>query len=138
MLGLYDLVGDKLLVLFDRRVVVATTNQALDGENGLFRIGNGLALGRLTDETLTVVGEGDNGRGRPHALGILDNFRCLAIHNGDARIRGAEIDPNDLSHGPSTLPFTAGWLGPDGAPIHTPKYQISATSRRSASYRRGP
>ena len=39
-------------------------------------------------------------------------FRSLAIQYGDARIRGAEIDPNDLSHGPHILLVAAGWLGP--------------------------
>ncbi len=123
--SLYDFVGDKLLVLFDRRIVVTAANEALDGEDGLFRICHCLALGRLTDEALAIVSEGDDGRGRPHALGILDHFRRFAVHHGDARIRGAEIDPNDLSHGPLVLLFAAGWLGPDGAPIQTPSIKFS-------------
>ena len=116
-----DLVGDKLLVLLDHRIVVAAADEALDREEGPLGIGHRLALGGLADEALAIIAEGDDRRGRPHALGVLDDFRCLAIHYGDARIRGAEIDPNDLSHGPHILLFAAGWLGPDGAPIQTPK-----------------
>src|SRR6202165_34634 len=116
-----DLVGDKLLVLFDHRIVVAAADQALDRKDGALGIGHRLALGGLADEALAIVTKGDNRRCRPHALGVFDDFRRFAIHYGDARIRGAEIDPNDLSHGPYTLLFAAGWLGPDGAPIQTPK-----------------
>ncbi len=53
--GLDDLVGDELLVLLDHRVVVAAADQALDREDGLFRIGDRLALGRLADEPLAIV-----------------------------------------------------------------------------------
>ena len=86
-----------------------------------------LALGWLTDEPLAIIAECDNRRRGPHAFGVFDDFRRLAIHYGDARIRGAKIDPNDLSHGPHTLLFAAGWLGPDGAPIQTPNIKCSRT-----------
>jgi hypothetical protein len=93
-----DLVGDELLVLLDHRVVVAAPDQALHCEEGFLRIGDSLALGRLADEALAIVGKGDDRRGRPHTFGILNNFRRFAIHDGNARIRGAEIDTDDLSH----------------------------------------
>ena len=93
-----DLVGDELLVLLDHRVVVAAPDQALDREDGLFRIGDRLALGRLADEALAVVGEGDDRRRGAHAFGVLDDFRRLAFHDGDARIGGAEVDADDLAH----------------------------------------
>ena len=125
-----DLVGDELLVLFHHRIVVAAADEALDRKESPLGIGYGLALGRLADEALAIVAKGDDRRGRPHALGVFDDFRSLAIHYGDARIRGAEIDPNDLSHGPHILLFAAGWLGPDGAPIQTPNDQILAILRR--------
>ena len=105
-----DLVGDELLVLLDHRVVVAPADQALDREDGLFRIGDRLALGRLADETLAVVGEGDDRRRRAHAFGVLDDFRRFAFHDGDARIGGAEVDADDLAHGSSSQ-FAAGRPG---------------------------
>ena len=93
-----NLVGDKLLVLFHRRVVVAATDQPLDREDGLFRIGDRLAFGRLADQPLAVVGEGhDRGR-RAHALCVLDDPRGLSFHHGHARIGGAEVDTDDLRH----------------------------------------
>src|SRR5262249_5070337 len=128
--GAHDLVGDELLVLFDHRVVIAAADQALHRKKGPLGIGYRLALGRLADEALAIISEGNDRRSCPHALGIFDHFRIFAIHYGDARIRGAEIDPNDLSHGPYILPFAAGWQGPDGARASTPSDQILAILRR--------
>ena len=93
-----DLVGDELLVLLDHRVVEAAADQALDREDGALRVGDRLALGRLADQPLAVVGEGDDrGRGAP-ALGILDDLGVLAVHDGDARIGRAEVDADDFRH----------------------------------------
>jgi len=63
-----DLVGDKLLVLFDHRIVIAAADETLDRKEGPFGIGDRLALGGLADEALSIVAKGDDGRGRPHAL----------------------------------------------------------------------
>ena len=125
-----DLVGDELLVLFHHWIVVAAADQALHRKEGPLGIGDSLALGRLADEAFAVVAKGHDRRRRPHALGILDDFGVLAIHDGDARIGGAEIDPDDLSHGPHILLFAAGRLGPDGALVRTPNDQILAILRR--------
>ena len=93
-----DLVGDELLVLLDHRVVVAAADQALDREEGVLRIGHRLALGRLADQPLAVVGEGDDrGRGA-RALRILDDLGVLAVHDGDAGIGRAEVDADDFGH----------------------------------------
>ena len=96
--GAHDLVGDELLVLVHHRVVVAAADQPLDREDGALRVGDGLALGRLSDQPLAVIGEGDDRRRRAHALRIFDHFRRLAFHHGDARIGGAEVDADDLAH----------------------------------------
>ena len=77
--ALRDLVGDELLVLLDHRVVVATADQALDRKDGLFRIGDRLALGRLADEALAVVGERDDRRRGAHAFRVLDDFRASCL-----------------------------------------------------------
>src|SRR6185295_18928697 len=99
---------------------------------GLFRIGDRLALGRLADEALAVVREGDDGRRSPHAFRIFDDFRRLAFHHGDARIGRAEVDTDDLAHclpslcsrsdGPSRHPqrAPARSSNPDGSPRTDP------------------
>ena len=97
--GARDLVGDELLVLLHHRVVVAPADQALDCENRALGIGDCLALGRLADQPLALVRESDDGRRGAHPLCVLDDLRRLAFHDGDAGIRGPEIDTDDLGHG---------------------------------------
>ncbi len=111
--GAHDLVGDELLVLLHHRVVVATAHQPLDGEEGALRIGDRLALGRLADEALAVVGECHDRRRRVAAFRILDDLGSFAFHHGDARIGRAEVDANDLAHCINPL-LSAGRPGPCG------------------------
>ena len=56
---LHDLVGNHLHLAVD--FVVVAAHEALDGENGLLGVGDGLALGDLADETLAGFGECDDG-----------------------------------------------------------------------------
>src|SRR6185369_1675416 len=144
--SLADLVRDKLLVLFDHRIVVAPSYEALDREDRLFGIGDRLALCRLTDETFAVVGERYNRRRRAHAFGVLDNFRRLAFHDGDARIGGAEVDADDLAHGSSSQIAAGrpGHLAPEWEcqrlirrpPIQPLDTRFAAFLRLNGSYRR--
>ena len=112
--GLHDLEGDQRHLLGDHRVVEAAADQALDRIEGLHRIGDGLPLGGLADQALAGVGEGDHGRGRPCALGILNNLGVAAFHDRDARIGRAQVDTNDFRHDCLSLPW-AGRFGPKGA-----------------------
>ena len=50
------------------------------------------------DQSLTALGERDDGRRGPAALGILDHRRLAALEDGHARVRGAEVDANGLGH----------------------------------------
>ncbi|EHH12994.1 NAD-specific glutamate dehydrogenase [Mesorhizobium amorphae CCNWGS0123] len=98
IVALHDLVGDKLLVLLRNRIVIAAADQALDREDGVFRIGDRLALGRLADEALAVTADGDDGRGRARAFRILDDLRLLAIHDGDTGVGRSKIDTDYFCH----------------------------------------
>ena len=98
VVALDDLVGDELLVLLHRIVAHATADQALDGEDRVLGVGDGLALGRLADEALAIVGERDHGRRGARALRVLDHLGVLAVHDGDARVGRAQIDTDHLSH----------------------------------------
>ena len=93
-----DLVGDERLVLLGHRVVVGAADEALDGEEGALGVGDRLALGRLADEPLAVVREGDDRRRGARAFGILDDLRRRAVHHGHAGIGGAEVDADDFTH----------------------------------------
>ncbi len=114
--GAHDLVGDELLVLLDHRVVVAPSDQALDRKDGALGIGDRLALGRLADQPLAIIGKGDDrGRGA-HAFRVFNDLRRLAFHHGDARIGRAEIDADDLAHAVSPL-----FCGRSAGPLWHPR-----------------
>ncbi len=51
VLGFHELVGNARLLALDLGELAA--DETFDGENGVFGVGDRLALGRLADETLT-------------------------------------------------------------------------------------
>ena len=93
-----DGVGHHALVLGDQRIVVAAADQALDGVQRVGRVGDRLALGRLADQTLPAVGEGDHAGGGARAFRVLDDADVLAFQDGDAGIGGTEIDTDHFTH----------------------------------------
>src|SRR6185437_12918189 len=91
-----DLVGDDGLLLAHLGLLAA--HEALDREDGVLRVGDGLALGDRAHEALAGSREGDNGGGRATALGVLDHGGLAALEHGHARIRRAEVDAYGLGH----------------------------------------
>ena len=91
-------VRDEALAALDLGVVPATTHEALDRVDGVGRVGHGLALGQLADESLAGLGEGDDRRDRPAALSRCDDGRLAALHDGNDGVRRAEVDADDLAH----------------------------------------
>jgi hypothetical protein len=98
VVGLDDLVRDDVGVLLDHRILETAADQALDRVQGVVRVGDRLALGRLADQDFAILGEGDDGRGGAVALGIVDDPRLATFHDGDAGIGGAEVDADDSGH----------------------------------------
>ena len=86
-------------VRLDLRVTKLTTDETLERKDGVRRVDDGLTLCGKTDKTFTatVLGEGDNGGCRPVALSILNDARGLALHDGGARLRGAQVNTDDRS-----------------------------------------
>ena len=93
-----DLIGDQFGKLLGRGIIVPAPDQSLDGEQGLFRVGEGLALGGLADKPLVTVGKGDHRGGRARAFGVFDHTGVLAIHDGDAGIRSSKVNTNNFGH----------------------------------------
>src|SRR5262249_12546089 len=89
-----DFIWNALRFVLDLRHAAA--HEALDGEHGVLGIGDGLALGDLTDETLAVLRESDDGGGRATAFGVRDHDRVTAFHDRDDGVRRPEIDANDF------------------------------------------
>ena len=93
-----DLVGNEAHVLLGHGIFEGAADQALDREEGPFRIGYALPLGGLSDQTLAVVGERDNrGRGA-RAFRILNDLGGRAIHDGDARVGRAQVNADHFRH----------------------------------------
>ena len=98
-------------------LVIGSSNERpirrLIAKKVLLGIGHRLALGRLADQPLAVVGERDDrGRGA-RALGILDDLGGRALHDRDAGIGRAEVDADNFRH-IFPAPF-AGSPGPGAA-----------------------
>ncbi len=108
IIALDDLVGNETLVLLDELVVVAAADEALDGEQGVFRVGDGLALCRLAGQALAIIIEGDDRRGRARAFRIFNDLRVLAVHDGYAGIGRPEVDTDYFSHVILSFKRTAG------------------------------
>jgi len=98
IVGLDDPVWDHLDVLLHHVVFEFAPDQALDGKQRILRIRDRLALGRLADQHLIVLGEGDDrGRGAI-SLAVLDHARLAAFHDRHTRVRRTQIDADDLAH----------------------------------------
>ena len=70
---------------------------ALDGRNGLFGVGDGLALCHLAHQTL-IVFECHNGRGGTRTFAVGDNDGFAAFHNGYTGIGSTQVDTDNLAH----------------------------------------
>ena len=73
-------------------------HEALDGEDGVLRVGDRLALGHGTDQLLPGLGESHNGRGGAATLGVGDDGRLAAFQHGHGRVGRAQVDADDLAH----------------------------------------
>ena len=62
-------------------IIEAATDQALNREHRVFRVGNGLALGGLADQPLAILGEGDDRRRCARAFSVFDNLGLAALHH---------------------------------------------------------
>ncbi len=93
-----DLVGNEAFVFLRHRIAVGAADEALDGKEGVLRIGYRLALRRLADKAFVIIGEGDDGGCRSRTFRVLNHFPARTFHHCDAGIGGAEVDTDDLTH----------------------------------------
>ena len=66
--------------------LVVRAHLSLDGRNGAVGVGDRLTLCDLTDQTLAVLGERDNGRSGARAFCICDNDGLAALDNCYTRV----------------------------------------------------
>src|SRR5262249_8122158 len=93
-----DLVRHQIHILLHHRIGEAAADQALDRKECIFGVGHRLAFRGLADQALARFGKRNHRGRRAHTLAVLDHLRILAFHHGNARVRRAEIDTNDLAH----------------------------------------
>ena len=95
----HELVGQELPGLRYLRGVELPADEPLNGEDRILGVGDGLALGDLTHETLALRREANDRGRRPRALPVRDDLRVAALHHRDAAVGRAEIDADRLAHG---------------------------------------
>ncbi len=93
-----DLEGHHVDVLLHFLLLETAADQALDSKERILGVRDCLALGRCTAQDFTILGVGDDGRGRACALGVLDDLGLATLHDGHAGVGGAEVDTDDFSH----------------------------------------
>jgi hypothetical protein len=99
VVGRGDLVGHQVDVLLHFLLGELAADQALDGVQRVARVGDRLALGAGADEDLAVLLVGNDRRRGACTFAVLDHLGGVAFHDGHARIRGAQVDADDLAHG---------------------------------------
>ncbi|ELY45967.1 NAD-specific glutamate dehydrogenase [Natronorubrum tibetense GA33] len=116
--GLFDLVAEVVFgVAFDlledhrrdlfRRVllvvyldgIVFLADVAFDRGDRLFGVLNRLILRRFADESLVVVGKGDDGGCRPFAFGVDDDLRIATFHHRERAVRRPKVDSENFVAG---------------------------------------
>ena len=80
-------------------------HEPLDRKDGVGGVGDCLPFRNLADEALPALGERDDGGGGSIPLCVGDDDGVPTLHHGHARVRGAEVDSDDLAHFSSLLPF---------------------------------
>ena len=93
-----DLVRHHVYVFLHHAIVVAPPDQPLDGEQGVSRIGDGLALGGLAHQHLIVIGKRDDGRGGAAPFAVFYDPALAAFQHRHAGIRRAKIYADYLAH----------------------------------------
>ena len=84
-----------LHIRLDLRVAELTTNQPLEREDSVRAVHDSLTFCGETNETLAVLGEGDDGRCRARTLGVLNHTRRLALHHGHTRVGRPKVNADD-------------------------------------------
>jgi hypothetical protein len=93
-----DLVRHQVDILLHFLLGELAADQPLHRVDGVLRIGHRLAFGRRADKDLAIVLVGNDRRRGARAFTVLDDLGAVAFHDGHARVRGAQVDADDLSH----------------------------------------
>ena len=90
-----DLLG-RIILAVDV-LLIASAHLPFDGADGLIRVGDGLALCHLAHHTFIIL-KRHHRRGGTRAFRIGDDDGFAAFQYGYARVRGSQINTDDLRH----------------------------------------
>jgi hypothetical protein len=93
-----DGVGHQVDVLLHFLLGELAADQALGRVQGVARVGHAWRLARGADQDLAVVLVGNDRRRGARTFAVFDHLGGVAFHDGHARIRGAQVDADDLAH----------------------------------------
>ena len=79
------------------------SHESLHGVDGFGWVCDCLTLCGVANFAFSILNKGDHGRGCPLAFAVVDDHGLVALHDGDTRVGGAEVDADDFAH-------SIGWL----------------------------
>src|SRR5207302_7169853 len=91
-----DLIRDHLH--FFIYFVIPASHEPLDREDRVLRIGNGLPLRHLPNQPLPSLRKADDRRSSPPTFFIRNHLGFAAFHHRDHRVRGPQVNSNNLAH----------------------------------------
>ena len=98
VVGFHDLVRHQRDVFLYFFFVELATDQTLDCVQRVFRIGHGLAFRRRADKNFAIFLISNNRRRRACAFSVFDYLWLTVFHDGNAGIRGSQIDTDNSTH----------------------------------------
>lgn len=88
--GCHDFIRHTLICL--GKFAELAADEAFSREDGVFRVGDGLTLCCLADETFSVFSESYYGWCCARTFGVLKNCCLTAVHDGHTGVGCAEVD----------------------------------------------
>jgi len=92
-----DFERDIAEILLYLGVLELAANQTFRGKDGVLAVDDSLPPGGLSDQTFTILSEGNNGRGSAGTFRIFKNLGLATFVDGDTRVGSSEIDTDDGS-----------------------------------------
>src|SRR5258708_7863990 len=96
--GTRDLIGHTFYPALDLGVIVLAPHETLNGKNRIFGVGHRLSFRHLTDQPLTVLGDGYHGGREARPLAVLQHGRLTSLHDRHHRVGGSQAHPNYFAH----------------------------------------
>lgn len=91
----FDLEWNKFFVSLNGFVRIISTDDALDVENGIFRIYGCLVLGSVTNKSLSIFCESNIRGGDVVSLVICNDFDLTVLEDANTRVSGTQIDSDN-------------------------------------------